>query len=209
MGHSPATLRAAAVVQAAEAALVLAATVLAGVDTAAGRSYQMGSGIALTVIGAASAAALAMVAAGLARARRWSRTPALLTQLFVGIVGIYLLQASRLDWGVLSVVLAVAGFAALLSPPSLRALAGQERARPESGQPTQPAQPKQTGQPNQSGQSKQTGQPKRTSQPGRSKQSSGSKRTGQPNQSGGSKQSGQSKQSNRPGKSNPSGQARS
>jgi len=209
MGHSPATLRAAAVVQAAEAALVLAATVLAGVDTAAGRSYQMGSGIALTVIGAASAAALAMVAVGLARARRWSRTPALLTQLFVGIVGIYLLQASRLDWGVLSVVLAVVGFAALLSPPSLRALAGQERARPESGQPTQPAQPKQTGQPNQSGQSKQTGQPKRTSQPGRSKQSSGSKRTGQPNQSGGSKQSGQSKQSNRPGKSNPSGQARS
>jgi len=209
MGHSPATLRAAAVVQAAEAALVLAATVLAGVDTAAGRSYQMGSGIALTVIGAASAAALAMVAAGLARARRWSRTPALLTQLFVGIVGIYLLQASRLDWGVLSVVLAVAGFAALLSPPSLRALAGQERARPESGQPTQPAQAKQTGQPNQSGQSKQTGQSKRTSQPGRSKQSSGSKRTGQPNQSGGSKQSGRSKQSNRPGKSNPSGQARS
>ena len=37
MGHSPATLRAAAVVQAAEAALVLAATVLAGIDTAAGR----------------------------------------------------------------------------------------------------------------------------------------------------------------------------
>src|SRR5215472_5381440 len=185
MGRSPATLRAAAVVQAAEAVLVLAATVLAGIDTAAGRSYQTGSGIALTLIGAASAAALAAVAAGLARARRWSRTPALLTQLFVGIVGIYLLQASRLDWGVLSVVLAVAGFAALLSPPSLRALAGQERARPESGQPTQPAQAKQTGQPNQSGQSKQTGQSKRTSQPGRSKQSSGSKWTGKPNQPGG------------------------
>jgi hypothetical protein len=127
-------------VQAAEAALVLAATVLAGIDTAAGRSYQTGSGIALTLIGAASAVALAAVAAGLARARRWSRTPALLTQLFVGIVGIYLLQANRLDWGVLSVVLAVAGFAALLSPPSLRALAGQKQAQPE------PGQPKQTGQ---------------------------------------------------------------
>ena len=55
---------------------------------------------------------LASVAAGLARARRWSRTPALLTQLFVGIVGIYLLQGHRLDWGVALVVLAVAGFAA-------------------------------------------------------------------------------------------------
>ena len=197
MGHSPATLRVAAVVQAAEAALVLAATVLAGIDTAAGRSYQTGSGIALTLIGAASAAALAVVAAGLARARRWSRTPALLTQLFVGIVGIYLLQASRLDWGVLSVVLAVAGFAALLSPPSLRALAGREQTRPGPGQPTQPAQPGRTGQPKQPGQS------------GRSQQSAGSNRTGQPNQSSRSKQSGRSKQSNRPGKSNQSGQARS
>ena len=123
MGHSPATLRTAAVVQAAESAVVLVATILVGIDTAAGRSYHQNSGIALTVIGVAAAAALALVAAGLARARRWSRTPALLTQLFFGIVGIYLLQGHRLDWGVASVVLAVAGFAALLSPPSLRALA--------------------------------------------------------------------------------------
>src|SRR5215470_2649629 len=132
MGHSPATLRAAAVVQAAEAIVVLAATVLAGIDTAAGRSYQVGSGIALTLIGAACVAGLALVAAGLARARRWSRTPALLTQLFFGIVGIYLLQGHRLDWGVASVVLAVAGFAALLAPPSLRTLA--VRPEPRTGQ---------------------------------------------------------------------------
>src|SRR5262252_11014290 len=142
MGHSPPTLlRAAAAVQVAESVAVLVATVLAAIDTAAGRSYQVGSGVALTVIGAASAAALAAVAAGLARARRWSRTPALLTQLFVGIVGIYLLQGGRLDWGVLSVVLAVAGFAALLAPPSLRALAGEERAQPGPSQPKEPAQP--------------------------------------------------------------------
>jgi hypothetical protein len=130
MGHSPATLRAAAVVQAVESAVVLAATVLAGIDTVAGRSYQQGSGIALTVIGAASAAVLALVAAGLARVRRWSRTPALLTQLFFGIVGIYLLQAHRLEWGVPLLVLAAAGLAALLAPPSLRALTRQERAKP-------------------------------------------------------------------------------
>jgi hypothetical protein len=174
MGHSPATLRAAAVVQAAEAALVLAATVLAGIDTAAGQSYQTGSGIALTVIGTASAAALAVVAAGLARARRWSRTPALLTQLFVGIVGIYLLQASRLDWGVLSVVLAVAGFAALLAPPSLRALAAREQAQPE---PSQPKEPKQAAAgskrpaagPGQPARSKEPGQPKSADQAAQSK----------------------------------------
>jgi uncharacterized membrane protein (UPF0136 family) len=121
-------------VQAAESVAVLVATVLAGVDTVAGRSYQQGSGVALTVIGAASAALLALVAAGLARARRWSRTPALLTQLFVGIVGIYLLQGHRLDWGVPMAVLSAAGFIALLAPSSLRALTGrdgQERARPK------------------------------------------------------------------------------
>src|SRR5262249_8123459 len=138
MPQSPPTLRAAAVVQAAESVLVLVATVLAGVDAARGQAYHVSSGIALTVIGVTAAAALALVAAGLARARRWSRTPALLTQLFFGIVGIYLLQGQRFDWGVLSVVLAVAGFAALLAPPSLRALAGREQPRPEAGRPGQP-----------------------------------------------------------------------
>jgi hypothetical protein len=131
MPHTPPTLRAAAVIQAAESVLVLVATVLAGVDAASGQSYHVSSGIALTVIGVAAVAALALVAAGLARARRWSRTPALLTQLFAGIVGIYLLQGHRLDWGLALVVLAVLGFAALLSPPSLRALTSSQQAPPE------------------------------------------------------------------------------
>ena len=136
MGQRLTTLRAAAAVQLAEAVLVLVATVLAGIDTARGRSYHANSGIALTVIGAACALALAWVAAGVARGRPWSRTPALLTQLFVGIVGIYLLQANRLDWGAISVALAVAGFAALLAPPSLRALASAPRSggKPPAGE---------------------------------------------------------------------------
>jgi hypothetical protein len=115
-------LRAAAVIQVAESVLVLVATVLVGVDAASGQSYHVNSGIALTVLGVVAVAALAATAAGLARARRWSRTPALLTQLFAGIVGIYLLQGHRFDWGLALVVLAVLGFAALLSPPSIRAL---------------------------------------------------------------------------------------
>jgi hypothetical protein len=131
MPQTPPTLRAAAVIQAAESVLVLVATVLAGADAASGQSYHVNSGIALTVIGVAAVAALALVAAGLARARRWSRTPALLTQLFAGIVGIYLLQAHRFDWGPALVVLAVLGFAALLSPPSLRALTSSRQAPPE------------------------------------------------------------------------------
>ncbi len=152
MGQRLTVLRAAAAVQLAEAVLVLVATVLAGIDAIGGRSYHVSSGIALTVIGAASALALAWVAAGVARGRPWSRTPALLTQLFVGIVGIYLLQSHRLDWGVISVALAVAGFAALLAPPSLRTLAGGPRSgekpagkgppagKPAAGKPGGPGQ---------------------------------------------------------------------
>jgi hypothetical protein len=123
-------------VQAVEAAGVLGASVLAGIDTGSGRSYHVDSGIALTVIGVAAAVALGYVAAGLARIRRWSRTPALLTQLFAGIVSIYLLQGHRYDWGGPGLALALAGFAALLVPPSMRALTGghdlADRAEPPS-----------------------------------------------------------------------------
>ena len=137
MPQSPPSLLGAAGIQAAETAVVLAATVLAGLDTAAGRSYQVGSGIAITAIGVLTVVLLAAVAAGLARARRWSRTPALLTQLFVGIIAIYLIQGGRYEWGVPALVLAVAGFAVLLLPPSLRALAGgpqpPEGSRPPAG----------------------------------------------------------------------------
>jgi hypothetical protein len=136
MPHSPPTLRGAAVVEAAEAVLVLAATVLAGVDAAGGQSYHASSGVALTAIGAVAVVALVWVALGLARTRRWSRTPALLTQLFVGIVGIYLLQGHRFDWGVVSVVLAALGFAAIFAPPTMRALTGTHEARASRQPPT-------------------------------------------------------------------------
>ena len=112
----------AAVVQAVEAAGVLGASVLAGIDAGSGRSYHTNSGIALTVIGVVAAVALGYVAIGLARARRWSRTPALLTQLFAGIVSIYLVQGHRYEWGGPGLALA-AGFVALLVPPSMRVLA--------------------------------------------------------------------------------------
>jgi hypothetical protein len=137
MQQRPPSLLGAAGVQAADALIVLAASVLAGVDTVAGKSYQRSSGIALTLIGLATAAALAWIAVGLSRGRRWSRTPAALTQLFVGIVGIYLVQGHRYAWGIPSLVLAAAGFALLLMPATLRALAGQG----PGGNDTEPSAP--------------------------------------------------------------------
>jgi hypothetical protein len=112
----------AGLVQGIQALGILLASVLAMIAALDGRSYENASGIAITAIGFGTGIALLLVALGLLRARPWSRTPALLTQLFTGIVGIYLVQGDRFFWGVPALVLCVAGFALLLVPPSLRAL---------------------------------------------------------------------------------------
>jgi hypothetical protein len=121
-GQLPRSVRAAAVAQAVEAVGVLAASVLAGIATANGHSYERASGIAITLIGIATAVALGLVARALRDGRRWSRTPAFLTQLFTGIVAIYLIQSGRLDWGIPAIALAIAGLAALLTPASIEVL---------------------------------------------------------------------------------------
>jgi len=115
-------LTGAALVQGIEAAGVLLASVLAGVDAAGGRSYHVNSGIALTVIGVATAAAFGYLAWGIARTRRWSRTPALLCQLFCVFVSVNLLESHRYAWGVPGLLLGIAGLALLLVPASFRAL---------------------------------------------------------------------------------------
>jgi hypothetical protein len=118
-------LTGAALVQAIQAAGILAASVLCGVDTVNGQSYHVNSGIALTVIGILTAAGLGYVALGLARARYWSRTPALITQLLTGLVSIYLILGDKYGWGVSGLVLALAGFALIAAPPSIRVLNSQ------------------------------------------------------------------------------------
>ncbi|MHB1432614.1 MAG: hypothetical protein ACYCVZ_10925 [Streptosporangiaceae bacterium] len=117
--------------EAIETAGIFVASVLAAISAAEGKSYQSSSGIAITAIGFGTVIALAFVSWGLARGKRWSRTPALLTQLFGGILGIFLVQAQRYWWGVPAVILSVAGFVSLLLPSSFRALSygrAQDRA---------------------------------------------------------------------------------
>jgi len=118
----PLTISVAVVVEALEGLLVLVAAILAGIDTSRGKSYQLSSGIAITIIGVVMAVLLGLVAAGLRHSRRWTRTPALLTQLFTGIVGVYLLQGAKYAWGVPAILLAITGVVVLLAPPSTRVL---------------------------------------------------------------------------------------
>jgi hypothetical protein len=123
----PATLLAATVVQAAEAIGLLAAAIVVGIDTASGHAYQFVSGVALTLIALAVAAALGLVALGLNRERPWSRTPAVLTQLFIGVVAVYLIQGHRYAWGAPMAVLAVCALAMLFAPATLRALVRERK----------------------------------------------------------------------------------
>jgi len=136
---APGTVLLAAGVQAAEAAGLAVAGVLAAVDTAAGRSSQSSSGIGLTLLAFIVVAGLAGIAVGLVRLRPWSRTPAVMTQVLTGVIAVYLLQAHRFDWGAPALVLALAGLAALLAPPSWRAL--NRPAPAEEDAPAAPAAP--------------------------------------------------------------------
>jgi hypothetical protein len=118
----PRELRLAAAVQAVEAAGLLVAAGLAAVATADGKSYERSSGIALTLISVGTAALFAALAAGLAKARPWTRTPVVMFQLAIGIWGVFLVAGHRYEWGVPMLLLAAATLACLFTPASLRAL---------------------------------------------------------------------------------------
>jgi hypothetical protein len=119
---TPAGLRLAAAAQVIEAAGLCVAAAFGAVSTADGRSSQAASGVALTVFAVVVAAGIAVIAAALARARPWSRTPTAMIQLLVVIGGIVLLDGDRPEWGVPALLLAAACLAGLLTPASLRAL---------------------------------------------------------------------------------------
>ena len=115
-------LRVAAAALALEALGLAVAAVFAVIDTVDGHAYQLGGGIAATLIALATASGLGGIAVCLAIARPWTRIPTALTQLFVIIAGITLLQGHRLEWGVPALALAATCLAGLLTPASLRAL---------------------------------------------------------------------------------------
>jgi len=116
----------AAVAQAAEALGLCVVIVLNVIDSASGNTWTASNAIALIVVEAVAAAGVAWVAYGIARARPWSRTPALLTQVFTAMIAVWLLEAHRYAWGVPALLLAIAGLAGLLAPSSWRALARQD-----------------------------------------------------------------------------------
>jgi hypothetical protein len=101
---------------------MLVAAGFAAVATAQGQSYERASGIALTLIAVGTAALFAAFARGLARARPWTRTPVVMTQLAIGIWAVFLVSGHRYEWAIPMLLVAAATLAALFTPASLRAL---------------------------------------------------------------------------------------
>jgi len=81
---------------------------------------------AFIVLEAIVALAVAWIAWGIARLRPWSRTPAVMTQVFTILIAIWLLEAHRWGWGLPALLCAIAALAGLFAPTSLRALSRPE-----------------------------------------------------------------------------------
>jgi hypothetical protein len=122
----PVTLTAAAAVEAIEGLAVLAAGFYIGVETVAGSPNDRVSAIVLALMAIGAGVAIVAVGRGLWQRRRWGRAPALLTQIFAVILGVSLIQGGRQVPGGALVALAAVGVVALFSPPSMRALDGEE-----------------------------------------------------------------------------------
>ena len=119
---SPSLLWLAAAAQGLEAAGLLVVAAVNVSDLAGGQTDQRSNAVAFIGVEVIVAIGLAAIAAGIARVRPWSRTPAVMTQVFAVILGIVLIQAHRFGWGLPALVFAVAGLAGLFAPTSFRAL---------------------------------------------------------------------------------------
>jgi hypothetical protein len=116
-------LRVATAAQAAEAAGLCVAVVFNLIDSASGNSSGTSNVIGFIVFEVIFAIGWAWIASGIARVRPWSRTPAMLSQVFTAVIALWLLEAHRYAWGVPALLLAIAGCVGLFAPTSFRALA--------------------------------------------------------------------------------------
>ena len=119
---SPNLLWLAAAAQGLEAVGLLVVVAFNVSDLAGGQPSQRSNAVAFIGVELIVAIGVAAIASGIVRVRPWSRPPAVMTQVFAVIVGVVLIQAGRLGWGLPALVFAAAGLAGLFAPASLQAL---------------------------------------------------------------------------------------
>jgi hypothetical protein len=101
---------------------VLAVGLYVGIEAIIGRPHDLASAVVLALMAVLAGAGILAVGRGLWQVRRWGRAPALLTQIFALIAAVSMIQSRRHALGAVVITVAVIGAAALLSPPTTRAL---------------------------------------------------------------------------------------
>jgi hypothetical protein len=114
----PLTLTVGAAIEAAEGVATLGFGLFVGWETIVGKPLDPASAIGVTVLALAGGGGMLLVARGLLQARRWSRSPAVLTQLFAVPISVSMIQSGQYAIGVPMIVLALTALVLLLSKPS-------------------------------------------------------------------------------------------
>jgi hypothetical protein len=129
--NRPPTLAVAAAVLALEGLTALLLGGYVAVETVAGNPSDTMSSVFVAGFGLLVGAILLRVSWGLLRAEKWTRSPGVLTQIFVLPIVVTLLESGQALLGGLLAAAAVTALAALLSPPTTRVLYGD--AEPSDG----------------------------------------------------------------------------
>jgi hypothetical protein len=122
----PLTLTVGAAIEAGEGVAALGFGLFVGWETIVGKPLDPASAIGVTVLALAGGAGMLLVARGLLQARRWSRSPAVLTQLFALPVSVSMIQGGQYAIGVPMIVLALVALVLLLCKPSNDVLVHEE-----------------------------------------------------------------------------------
>ncbi|GIH57262.1 hypothetical protein Mro02_41760 [Microbispora rosea subsp. aerata] len=122
----------AAAVLAAEGLLALVMGGYVGVETVIGKPTDLVTSIAVAGFGVLGGALLFWVAWGLWQVLRWSRGPAVVTQIFALPVALSLIQSAQYAFGVPLIAAAAVGLVTLLAPASTHALMGEDGTPGES-----------------------------------------------------------------------------
>ena len=105
-----------------------------GWESVAGHPHDRVSAFGVTALAMGAGAGLITVARGLLRAERWTRSPAVLVQLFAMPVAVSLIQSEQPWIGYPLIVTAVVALLMLLSKPTATALYGEDEEVPPESQ---------------------------------------------------------------------------
>ncbi|MBB5774519.1 hypothetical protein [Nonomuraea jabiensis] len=125
MNRRPVTLVIAAAIVALEGLVALGLGIYVAVETLVSAPANLTTAIAESAFGVLVGAGLLWVAwGGLFKMERWGRSPGVLTQIFMVPISVTLIQSGQPQLGIPLIVIAVAGLATLLAPPTTHALYG-------------------------------------------------------------------------------------